>query len=74
MTFGENWRKGGHSQSYIGRTFAISIKRLALEMFQIMNSDGCLRLSHMFKQVNSLRKGKLIEMKTTTSEFGRQSL
>ncbi|RMX36461.1 hypothetical protein pdam_00010009 [Pocillopora damicornis] len=51
----------------------VTKKRLALEMFQIMNSDGCLRLSHMFKQVNSLRKGKLIEMKTTTSEFGRQS-
>ena len=28
----------------------------------------------MFKQVNSVRKGKLIEMNTTTSEFGRQSL
>ena len=25
-------------------------------------------------EVNSLRKGKLIEMKTTISEFGRQSL
>ena len=63
-----------HDVTKRGRTFAISIERLALEIFQIMNFDGCLTLSHMFKQVNSLRKGKLIEMKTTTSEFGRQSL
>ena len=43
-------------------------------MFQIINSDGCHRLSRIFKQVNSVRKGKLIEMNTTASEFGRQSL
>ena len=50
-------------------------------MFQIINSDvtmsqmsQCHRLSHVFKEVNSVRKGKLIEMNTTTSEFGRQSL
>lgn len=39
-----------------------------------MNSDGCHRLSHLFKQVISVRKDKLIEMNTTTSEFGKQSL
>ena len=50
-------------------------------MFQIINSDvtmsqmsQCHRLSHVFKEVNSVRKGKLIEMNTTTSEFGKQSL
>ena len=43
-------------------------KRLAFEMFQIINFDGCHRLSHMFKQVNSVRKGKLTEMNKTTSE------
>ena len=43
-------------------------------MFQIINSDGCHRLSRIFKQVHSVRKGKLIEMNTTASEFGRQSL
>ena len=48
--------------------------RLALEMFQIINSDGCHRLSRIFKQVNSVRKGRLIEMNTTASESGRQSL
>ena len=49
-------------------------RRLALEMLQIINSDGCHRLSHTFKQVNSVRIGKLIEMNATTSEFGKQSL
>ena len=43
-------------------------KRLAFEMFQIINFDGCHRLSHMFKQVNSVRKSKLTEMNKTTSE------
>ena len=55
-----------YQRRYIGRTSAISIKGDL--------PDGCHRLSHMFKQVNSVRIGKLIEMNTTTSEFGKQSL
>jgi hypothetical protein len=43
-------------------------------MFQIINSGGNHRLSSIFKLIDSKRRGNIIDMNKTNTEFGRQSL